>query len=131
MDSCPIPGQSHYFARSGTRPGPVRDRGKKSGSVPDISGRLATISLASHTLQSQEKEGLVTSRAQSCTRSRILEQPITFEILKCAVLPVATRRVMRRRFITRLRMNVARRKRKMVLCRWPSCRKEPDDVDRG
>ena len=25
----------------------------------------------------------------------------------------------------------APKKKKMVLCRWPSCRKEPDDVDRG
>ena len=88
------------------------------------------LSLASHTLQSQEKEGLVTSRTQSCTRSRILEQPITFEILKCAVLPVATRRVMRRRFYYVTENERAAPKRKMVPCLWPRCRKEPDDVDR-
>ena len=38
-------------------------------------------SLASHTLQSQEKEGLVTSRTTSCSGDRIWLWPIRFEIL--------------------------------------------------
>ena len=109
---------------------PIRLYGEKRGLVtPRTTTCMSAMqlmtysSLASHTLQSQEKEGLVTSRTQSCTRSRILEQPITFEILKCAVLPVATRRVMRRRFITQLRMNVPLRKERWSHAR---CRKEPD-----
>ena len=38
-------------------------------------------SLARHTLQSQEKEGLVTSRTTSCSGDRIWSRPIRFEIL--------------------------------------------------
>ena len=38
-------------------------------------------SLASHTLQSQEKEGLVTSHTTSCSGDRIWSRPIRFEIL--------------------------------------------------
>ena len=44
-------------------------------------GRCPIISLASHTLQSQEKEGLVTSRTTSCSGDRIWSRPIRFEIL--------------------------------------------------
>ena len=39
------------------------------------------ISLTSHTLQSAEKEGLVTSRTTSCSGYRIWPHPIRFKIL--------------------------------------------------
>ena len=45
---------------------------------------MAEHSLASHTLQSQEKEGLVTSTV-SCSGDKILSRPIRFEILNLSL----------------------------------------------
>ena len=55
---------------------------KRFEGVPSLSLLSSTeTSLARHTLQSQEKEGLVTSRTTSCSGDRIWSRPIRFEIL--------------------------------------------------
>jgi hypothetical protein len=51
-----------------------------------IPANKAACSLASHTLQSQEKEGLITSRTSSCTCSRILGRPIRLQLFSVTIV---------------------------------------------